>query len=65
MLSCLPCVPTDNQTRIMRPYIAERPRYHYDPVLATWQDFTLPEVDGSGYVTVTGAATRCTHAAPA
>jgi hypothetical protein len=38
--------PTGNQTRVMRSSIAERPRYHYDPVLATWQDFTLPEVDG-------------------
>ena len=27
--------PTGNQTRIMRPYIAARPRYHYDPVLVT------------------------------
>ncbi len=47
--------PTGNQTRVMRPYITERPRYHYDPVLATWKDFTLPAVDGSGCVTITVA----------
>lgn len=39
----------------MRPYIAERPRYRYDPVLASWEDFNLPEGDGSGYLTVTVA----------
>ena len=47
--------PTGNDTRILRPYIAARPRYPYDPVLATWKDFTLPEADGSGYVTITVA----------
>ena len=46
---------TGNEARVMRPYIAARPRYPYDPVLATWKDFTLPEVDGSGYVTITVA----------
>ena len=47
--------PTGNEARVMRPYIAARPRYHYDPVLATCKDFTLPEVDGSGYITITVA----------
>jgi hypothetical protein len=41
--------------RFQRPYIAARQRYPYDPVLATWKDFTVPELDGSGYVTITVA----------
>ena len=47
--------PTGHEARVMRPYIAARPRYPYDPILATWQDFTLPAVDGSGDVTITVA----------
>jgi hypothetical protein len=34
--------PTGNQSRVMRPYIAERLRYHYDPVLATWKVLPSP-----------------------
>jgi hypothetical protein len=47
--------PTGTDPRVMRPYIAKRPCYYYAPVLATWEDFTLPEVDGTGYVTITVA----------
>ena len=47
--------PTGNQPRVMRPYIAERPRYHYDPLLATVEDFNIPAVDGSGSLTITVA----------
>ena len=48
-------LPTGNDARVMRPYIAERPRYPYDFILAIWKDFTLSEVDGSGYITITVA----------
>ena len=47
--------PTGNQTRVMQPSIAERPRDHDAPVLATWEDFTPPVVDGTGDVTITVA----------
>jgi hypothetical protein len=46
---------TGSQRRIMRPSIAQKPCYLYDPVLATWEDFNLAEVDGSGMRTMTGA----------
>ena len=44
---------TASHNRVMRPYIAERPRYHYDPVLATWEDFNDAYWDGEGYLTIT------------
>ena len=44
--------PTGTDPRVMRPYIAKQPHDHYDPVLATWEDVTLPEVDGTGDVTI-------------
>jgi hypothetical protein len=40
---------------IMRPSIAQKPCYLYDPVVATWEDFNLAEVDGSGMLTMTVA----------
>ena len=46
---------TGSQRRVMRPYIAQKPRYLYDPVLATWEDFNLVEVDSSGMLTITVA----------
>ena len=33
--------PAGNQTRVMQLYIAEPPRYHYDPILVTWEHFNL------------------------
>jgi len=48
-------LPAGNAARVMRPCIAPRPRYPYAPLLATWKDFTLPAVDGSGSITVTVA----------
>jgi hypothetical protein len=45
--------PTGDPPRVLRPYIAERPRYRYDPLLATVEDFNLPAADGSGELTVT------------
>ena len=46
---------TGSQRRVMRPSIAEKPCYLYDPVLATWEDCNLAEVDGSGMLTMTVA----------
>jgi hypothetical protein len=47
--------PTGDRPRVMRPYVAERPRHRYDPLLATWEDFNLPAADGSGELTITVA----------
>ncbi len=43
---------TGSQRRVMRPSIAQKPRYLSDPVLATWEDFNLAEVDSSGMLTI-------------
>ena len=44
---------TGSQRRIMRPSIAQKPCYLYARWVATWEDFNLAEVDGSGMLTLT------------
>ena len=39
--------PTGDPARVLRTYVAEKPRWPYDPVLATVHDFNCTQDDGS------------------
>jgi hypothetical protein len=47
--------PSGDPGRVLRPYVAQKPRWPYDPVLATVEDFNRTQDDGSGELTLTVA----------